>query len=167
MNEDELREVHWWALLSAFKIDSSEAVLTEGQYLLNDADGDTQRESRVKFMMAKSYQVLNDSVNALSYYRAVVNSSQEEISAESLFRISELLYEQDKFDSSETVIFELAQHVPTYPIWLAQGLILLSDIHIISEDYFQAKATLESIITNYKGDENILNAANKKARSIK
>lgn len=116
--------------------------------------------------MAKSHQSLDDIVLSHKYYREVADASQEEISAESLFRIAQLYFEENKLDSAENVIFELAKHVPTYPRWLAEGLILLSDIHVIAQDYFQARTTLESIIANYTEDQSILRRANKKLERI-
>ena len=165
-NVDELNDVYWWSFKSASKIDSHQVVIQEGMYLLNDSTDDVQRESHIKFMMANSYRALQDTTQALSFYREVVNQSQEEKSAESLYRIAEILYNSGQLDSSEVVIFELAQHTPTYPEWLAKGLILLSDIFVIEQDYFQARTTLESIIANYSGDEEILNLAKSKLDAL-
>lgn len=166
VNADELNDVYWWSFKSAAKIDSHDVVIREGLYLLNDSTDDVQRESHIKFMMANAYRLTHDTVKAFEYYSQVVTQSQEEKSAESLFRIAEMLYHQEQLDSSETVIFELAQHTPTYPEWLAKGLILLSDIYVIEQDYFQARTTLESIIANYSGNDEILNSAKSKLETL-
>lgn len=166
VNADELNDVYWWSFKSASKIDSHQVVIQEGLFLLNDSTDDLQRESHIKFMMANAYRLTNDTVKALEYYSQVVTQSQEEKSAESLFRIAEILFNSEQLDSSEVVIFELAQHTPTYPRWLAKGLILLSDIYVIEEDYFQARTTLESIIANYSGDAEILNSAKSKLDNL-
>ncbi|UTW67028.1 tetratricopeptide repeat protein [bacterium SCSIO 12643] len=166
INADELNDVHWWAFKSASKIDSHQIVIQEAAFLLQDSLDDVQREAHIKFTLANSYRALNDTNQALSLYREVTTISQEEKSAESLYRIAEILYEQQNIDSSEAIIFELAQHTPTYPKWLANGLILLSDIYVLQEDYFQARTTLESIIANYKGDEEILSSAQSKLDNL-
>ena len=46
------------------------------------------------------------------------------------------------------------------------GLILLSDIYLAKDDPFQAKATLESIIENYEGDDKIKNEAQHKLDAL-
>jgi tetratricopeptide (TPR) repeat protein len=166
INADELNDMHWWAFKSASKIDSHQVIIEEGTFLLQDSLDDVQREAEIKFTLANSYRMQNDTTQALSYYQNVVEISQEEKSAESLYRIAEILFEQQNIDSSETIIFELAQHTPTYPKWLANGLILLSDIYVLQEDYFQSRTTLESIISNYKGDEEILNKAQGKLDNL-
>ncbi len=166
INADELYDVHWWSFKSAAKIDSHIVVINEGTFLLADSLGGSKSEAFIKFTMAKSYQQTNDTAKALALYRAVTTISQEEKSAESLFRIAKILYENQQIDSSEAVIYELAQHTPTYPEWLAQGLILLSDIYVVQEDYFQARTTLESIIANYSGGSETLDLAKGKLENL-
>ena len=166
INADELNDVHWWAFKSASKIDSHQVVISEGQFLLTDSLEDSQREASIKFLMANSYNQTNDTAKALELYREVATISQEEKSAESLYRIAEILFNNHQIDSSETVIYELAQHTPTYGDWLAKGLILLSDIYVVQEDYFQARTTLESIIANYKGEGDILTVTKSKLEQL-
>lgn len=166
VNADELFDVYWWSFKSAIKIDSHAVVINEGRYLLNDSTDDVKRESEIKFRMANAYYALDDTITAMSYYQEVVYQSQEEKSAESLFRIAEIQYNKGFLDSSEATITQLAQHTPTYPQWLAQGFILLSDIYVIQQDYFQARITLESLIENYRGNEDILNSARTKLDNL-
>jgi hypothetical protein len=46
--------------------------------------------------------------------------------------------------------FDLAKEMPNYDYWVAKTYILLSDTYVGLKDAFQAKATLQSIIDNYK-----------------
>lgn len=166
LNSDEMVDLSWWRMKSASKIDSNKLVLTEGLKLTQDSLLDEQRNAEALFLMANSYKALNDTANALQYYRLVNQSTQNETSAESLYKIAKLLYENHALDSSEKVIFELAQHTPTYADWLAKGLILLSDIYVLEEDYFQARTTLESIVGNYDGDLGVLQEAKTKLQNL-
>jgi hypothetical protein len=45
---------------------------------------------------------------------------------------------------------------------VAKTYILLADNYVAMKDNFQAKATLQSIIDNYKGDDDILSTAKDK-----
>ncbi len=166
VNADELFDVYWWSFKSATKIDSHQVVIEEGLYLLNDSTDDVKRESEIKFRMANAYRLINDSTLAMRYYQEVVLQSQEEKSAESLYRIAEMQYNAGKLDSSESTITLLAQHTPTYPRWLAKGFLLLSDIFVVQQDYFQARITLETLIGNYSGDKEILNSAQTKLDNL-
>jgi hypothetical protein len=58
------------------------------------------------------------------------------------------------------------QHTPTYADWLAKGLILLADIYEVRADYFQARTTLESVINNYEGKQEILDEAKRNLEEL-
>ena len=75
-----------------------------------------------------------------------------------------LNYLNDSLQRSETIIYQLANDF-TADYWIAKGFILLSDIYKQTGNAFQAKATLESIIENYKG-EDLLIIARKNYESI-
>ena len=49
-----------------------------------------------------------------------------------------------------------------YGYWNAKAYILLADNYVGLKDTFQAKATLQSIIDNYKGDDDIVATAQQK-----
>ena len=52
------------------------------------------------------------------------------------------------------------EELPNYDYWVAKTYILLADNYVALKDNFQAKATLKSIIDNYKGDDDILQNGN-------
>jgi hypothetical protein len=52
--------------------------------------------------------------------------------------------------------------MPNYDYWVAKTYILLADNYRALKDNFQAKATLQSIIDNYKADDDILPTAKQK-----
>ena len=58
--------------------------------------------------------------------------------------------------------FDLAKEMPNYDYWVAKTYILLADNYVRLKDNFQAKATLQSIIDNYKGKDDILSTARQK-----
>ncbi len=166
LTKDELAEIQWWILKSATKTKNNGIVISESLNLLSDEFVDAKRDAEIHFLLANAYRNTHDTANALVNYRIVANTTQEEKSAASLYNIALINFEQKKLDSSEKVIFEIANHTPTYPDWLAKGLILLSDIYVVQEDYFQARTTLESIVGNYSGDEAILKEAKTKLNEL-
>jgi len=56
----------------------------------------------------------------------------------------------------------LVKDLPNYDYWVTKTFILLADNYVALKDNFQAKATLQSIIENYKGDDDILPTAKQK-----
>jgi hypothetical protein len=49
---------------------------------------------------------------------------------------------------------------------VAKSFILLADNYVALKDIFQAKSTLQSIIENYEGDDDILPTAKEKLQAI-
>ena len=50
--------------------------------------------------------------------------------------------------SAETAAFDVIKKTPSYDYWVAKSYILLGKIFWKEDDYFNAKATLQSIIDN-------------------
>lgn len=118
------------------------------------------------FVMAKSYQSIGERDSAIIHFEYIVTSSQSEKAAESQYNIAYMVYETGNLDSAEVEVFELVNQTPSYEYWLAKGLILLSDVYREKGDAFQAKATLQSIIENYEGDESLLQETNEKLDAL-
>ncbi|HQJ58502.1 MAG TPA: hypothetical protein PLT90_01430, partial [Bacteroidales bacterium] len=62
--------------------------------------------------------------------------------------------------------FSLVENFAAYEDWVARGFILLSDVYLSRGDLYQAKATLEHLINNYKGDVAIINMAKDKYNNL-
>jgi hypothetical protein len=56
--------------------------------------------------------------------------------------------------------------MPNYDYWIAKTFILLADDYVALKDNFQAKATLQSVLDNYKGTDEILPTAQQKLDKI-
>src|SRR6202000_1506703 len=63
------------------------------------------------------------------------------------------------YKASQKTCFEMNTDFSNYEYWVAKAFILLADNYVKLKDNFQAKATLQSIIDNYKGDDDILPTA--------
>ncbi len=90
---------------------------------------------------------------ALPFLNFVKDTVTTELGAEAKYSIAKINFDKDSLDTAEVYVFELINQVPSYGYWIAKSLILLSDIYLAREDYFQAKATLKSIIENYDGED--------------
>jgi hypothetical protein len=75
------------------------------------------------------------------------------MAAEARYNIAEVQYKKGKYKESEKSCFELINMVPAYDYWIAKSIILLADNYAGEKDYFQAKASLQSIIENYEGED--------------
>ena len=87
------------------------------------------------------------------HFDYVINGSRNELSAEALYHRASILITQLDLDSARSDIYKLNDDFSAYEYWVVKGFILLSDIFISEKDYFQAKATIQSIMDNYTNEE--------------
>jgi len=85
-------------------------------------------------------------------FEKVADLSEYDEGAEAKYYLAYLTYLDDSLDLAEKMIFELAENY-TSDYFIAKAFILLADLYVLQENYFQAKATLESIIENHDGNE--------------
>jgi len=105
------------------------------------------------YFKAKSLQQLDLGDSAIVIYRQLSNNKNGEFAAESRYHIAEILFKQDKLKDAETSANEAIHLSAGYDYWIVKSYLLLSDILTQEKDYFNAGATLESIVKHTKIDE--------------
>ncbi|MCB9261840.1 MAG: tetratricopeptide repeat protein [Flavobacteriales bacterium] len=96
----------------------------------------------------------------------VVKNSKTGQGAEAQYYRCLVLYKQTKYDDSQDEIFKLSEDYASYEYWVVKGFILLSDVYLAQKDYFQARATLQSLQEVYDGDQSLLNEIEAKLKKI-
>lgn len=106
--------------------------------------------------------------NDIAYinFNRLSNSTISEKAAESKYMVAQLLYEKGEYKASQDTCFRLKNRFASYDYWVVKGFILLADNYRAMSNSFQAKATLESIIENYKGDQSLINEAKTKLDAL-
>lgn len=85
--------------------------------------------------------------------------SQTVVGAEARYRVGQLQYEAKEYDKAIESAFEVINNMASHDYWVAKSFILLADAYAGKGDDFQAKSTLESIIENYEGEDDIIPSA--------
>lgn len=86
------------------------------------------------------------------HFNYVLKENKAALGAEAMFNKADIAYQTGKLDSCKNLVFKLNDNFPSYEFWVVKGFILLSDVYRDEKDYFQARATLQSIIDNYTGE---------------
>ncbi len=134
--------------------------------VLGDAGLKDDLRSEAHFVAAQSLFRKEELNKALSDYLRVAALTKNVRWAESRYQIARIYYLQGDYRKSEKEIFDYAQVKPNYDYWLAKAYILLADNYVALNDPFQAKATLKSIIDNYKAADEIVPVAEEKYNRI-
>ena len=110
----------------------------------------------------QAYLQKGDTTKAISEFNYTVTNTKTIAAAEAKYNIAKIEYLKGHYKTSQKTCFELVKDLPNYDYWVTKTFILLADNYVALKDNFQAKATLQSIIENYKGDDDILPTAKQK-----
>jgi TolA-binding protein len=99
--------------------------------------------------------LLNDGKcdQALPYFKSVVSQSRATYGAEAQYQIAECQFNQDRLKDAEKSAFEVIHKSGSYEFWVTKSYLLLGDIYLKEKDYFNAKATFQSLVENAKIEE--------------
>jgi TolA-binding protein len=109
-----------------------------------------------------AYLQKGDTTSAVKEFEYTVTNTKTIAAAEAKYNIANIEYQKGRYKASQKTCFDLVKELPNYDYWVAKTYILLADDYVAMKDNFQAKATLQSIIDNYKGNDDILPTANQK-----
>ena len=119
--------------------------------------------SRANLILAREEFSEGNYQKAKKTYNIIIEVNLGNDAAEAQYMLAYLSYLDENYDLSEKMIFDLADNFSD-DYFIAKAFILLADIYILRGDDFQAKATLESVIENHKGQE--LNLLAKSKREV-
>jgi TolA-binding protein len=115
---------------------------------------------------AKSLQQLNKNDEVLPIYTRLDTAKNSTTAAESRYHIGEIYLAQGKLKEAETAANESIKKSAGNDYWIVKSYILLADVLTKEKDYFNAKATLQSIIKHTKIPE-LKAEATKKLDAVK
>ncbi|TSJ38730.1 tetratricopeptide repeat protein [Mucilaginibacter corticis] len=107
-----------------------------------------------------------DTTAAINEFDYTISNTKTIAAAEAKYNIANIQYLKHQYKASQKTCFEIAKEMPNYDYWIAKTFILLADDYIALKDKFQAKATLQSVLDNYKGNDDILPAAQQRMEKI-
>ena len=76
--------------------------------------------------------------------------SKSAYGAEARYEIANCFFSQNRFSDAEKAAFEVINKSGSYEKWVTRAYILLGDVYFKQKDYFNAKATFQSVIDNAK-----------------
>ncbi|MGQ0738796.1 MAG: tetratricopeptide repeat protein [Bacteroidota bacterium] len=99
-------------------------------------------------VIAKSYQVGGQYNEAINSFKSVVQLNKAAMAAEARYEIASCWFQLNKLTESEKAAFETINKSGSYDYWITKAYILLGDIYFKQKDYFNAKATFQSVVDN-------------------
>ncbi len=136
------------------------------QELLRERSISTDDKALAGMVVAHSLGAQGRYAEAQSAYREVVAVNKAVLGAEARYRIAETYFQLQDWTNAEKAAFETISKSGSYDYWITKAYILLGDLFIRQKDYFNAKATLQSVVDNCKITE-LKNEAQEKLDQVK
>lgn len=105
-------------------------------------------KSLANMAIAKSYQIEGQYDMAIINYKAVVLNNKAALAATARYEIANCFFLLNKLTDAEKAAFETINKSGSYDYWVTKAYILLGDIYFKQKDFFNAKATFQSIVDN-------------------
>jgi TolA-binding protein len=123
--------------------------------------------TEARYNRFKAYQALSNIDAAYEDLVALSSDTRNIYGAEAKYELANYYFVKNQLDKSEAEIFSYIEKGTPHQHYLAKAFILLSDIYISKENYFEAKQYLLSLKDNYlEDDKEISDAIESRLASI-
>ena len=116
--------------------------------LLNQKNISNDDRVLANMAIARSFVLNNQCDQAITYLRTVISLSKAAYGAEARYEIANCYFKQNQLKDAEKAAFEVINKSGSYEDWVTKSYILLGDIYYAQKDYFNAKATYQSVVNN-------------------
>lgn len=99
-------------------------------------------------VLGKSQQRANDCAAAIASFKAVAAVNRTAWGAEARYEMAACQFGMNNLTAAEKAAMSVIKETGSYDLWVTQSYILLGDIFMKQKDYFNAKATYESVASN-------------------
>ncbi len=147
-NQETTLEAMRGLLRSQYQLKKWDAAVTNAKELAVAKGSSSDDKALANMAIAKSYQVNSQYDLAIANYKSVVNLNKAALAAEARYEIANSWFAVNKMSDAEKAAFEVINKSGSYDFWVTKAYILLGDVYYKQKDYFNAKATYQSIVDN-------------------
>ena len=165
-NEDMRFDAQLGGLRSAYRTGNSRAVYDLSSKVSNHPRATNLQVATANFYLGKMAFDQKDYDNALSAFDRVIQYSDNEQTAEARYLTAYIYYLKRDLESAQEITLNANKDSSGYPYWVANSIILLSDILTEKGDLYNARAALEALLENYNEDQDLINIARSKLDQI-
>ena len=108
----------------------------------------TDDKAIANLVLGKSLQVSNQYEQAIIAYKSVAAINKAAWGAEARYEIANCYFSLNNLSAAEKAGLEVIKVTGSYDYWVAKAYILLGDVYMQQKDYFNAKATYQSVADN-------------------
>ncbi len=156
----------WSGLMESFfllaQYDSADVY---ARLILEKGAVNASAQNKASLYLGKSAFARGDFETAKDEFLNTLNAAQDEYGAEAKYTLGEIFYLQKQYKQSQETLVSLNNDFSSYDLWVGKSFLLLADNYVATDDLFNARATLQSLVDNFPL-ENIKNDARKKLTEL-
>jgi TolA-binding protein len=153
-------------LLCYSKLNAADDVIKYVQLVRSNEKSAQEDKFKTGLYAGLAYLQKADTTAAVNEFDYTVSNTKTIAAAEAKYNLANIQYLKRQYKTSIKTCLEIAKEMSNYDYWVAKTFILLADNYVGTKETYQAKATLQSVLDNYKGDDDILPTAQQKLERI-
>ena len=135
-------------LRSQYQLQKWTEAAANAKDLLTTKGSNTDDKALANMAIAKSFAINRQYDQAIANFKTVVQLNKAALAAEARYEIAESWFALNKLGDAEKAAFEVINKSGSYDYWITKAYILLGDVYFKQKDYFNAKATFQSVVDN-------------------
>jgi tetratricopeptide (TPR) repeat protein len=122
--------------------------MANAQELVAQKGSSSDDKALANMAIGKSAQIKGEYDVAIASFKNVIAVNKAAIGAEARYEIAASWFAVGRFPDAEKAAFEVINKSGSYEFWVTKAYILLGDVYFKQKDYFNAKATFQSVVEN-------------------
>lgn len=136
------------SMKSYYFLENYNKAVEMGETLSQSKDLTQEQTNQVNHIVGKSYFMKGSYATAIQWLDKSCKADKSVYGAESAYYAALAAFKQDKLDDTESRVFAISEQFSSHEYWVAKSFILLADVYVAKENFFQAKETLRSVVDN-------------------
>lgn len=116
--------------------------------LLANKNAGNDDKALSNLVTATNHQLNGQYDLAITSFRGVISLNKGEWAAEARYQVAKCYFDLNNLTQAEKAAFEVINKSGSYDFWVTKSYILLGDVYYKQKDYFNAKATYQSVSEN-------------------
>ncbi len=152
INQDGLLVAYNGLMLTSAKLNEGDQAAAYADTVLSMPNLDDNTFNNATLYKARLLYNTGSLNDALLLYHQIQEAKVAAIAAEANYYIAKIYYDQNELKEAEELALKNAQRAGE-EYWVVRSYMLLAEVLVKQDDFFNAKATLQSIVKNCKIDE--------------
>jgi TolA-binding protein len=135
-------------LRSQYQLQKWTEAVANAKELIAQKGSSTDDKALANMAIGRSAQIDGQFDVAINAFRQVITVNKAALAAEARYEIANSWLQLNRLTDAEKAAFEVINKSGSYDFWVTKAYILLGDVYFRQKDYFNAKATFQSIVDN-------------------